>query len=475
MDTKIAKKRFSENQRNNKSIEKKTRFDKEPRNAVLPDEIWLKIMCHLNSKDLLITFGLVCKRFRCLSLDSKVLKVMVKNLKLKNINDKHKYTSAIKIIQNAENLNGISIELSKPYWRHLMNHALKTSDLKSLELLDQVLVQYNEKPNLTLKDITKMVETGTKLEVLKIRNLKIELEDFKLIASIKTLKSLHFVDTSTTVKKCYVFTADNIIALGRNCKYLEDISFFTIYSLSPLSNEEIHAFDVFFNERRLTLRKLRLDGFFCTDAWLNPRSSFLKNIVLCENLEELTLMNCTLSKSGEESISTLAGLKKLVNVNTYGHFIFKMDFSYLTYLVIEDTFSRREDLDKLSKIQFPALERVYINFQEYSNQGTKHFLSNCPMLKSAQFYVKEKNFGNNTNLKLESIISMIELLEIAVNSDIYLDFGSTINSSLKAVLLQHGISESQSAMIDKYYGLKINFDQWCKDNNWWMNSWSQSN
>ena len=61
MDTKITRKRFSENQRNDKSIEKKTKFDKEPRNAVLPDEIWLKIMCHLNSKDLLITFGLVCK------------------------------------------------------------------------------------------------------------------------------------------------------------------------------------------------------------------------------------------------------------------------------------------------------------------------------------------------------------------------------------------------------------------------------
>ena len=141
MDSKLTKKRSSKTQSSDLPIEKKSKIDEEPRKvAFLPDEIWLKIMCNLKTKDLLITFGLVCKRFRNLSLDSKVLKVMVKNLKLKNIDDKFKYARATKTIKKAENLTGISIELSEPYWKQLMNHALKIPILKSLELLDQVLV-----------------------------------------------------------------------------------------------------------------------------------------------------------------------------------------------------------------------------------------------------------------------------------------------------------------------------------------------
>ena len=473
MDSKITKKRFSKTKSNDIPIEKKTKLDKELREVVLPDEIWLRIMCHLNTKDLLITFGLVCKRFRCLSLDSKVFKVMVKYLELKNINDEVKFRGAMAVIKKAENLTGIRIESSREYWKQLMILALKKSSMKSLELLNN-WCQFSKKSWFTLKDLKNMVEYGKQLEAITIRNTRIEPEDFKQIAYIKTLKSLQITDTNVYTKKkcidvhCSIFTPENIIAIAKNCQYLEAINIFSkrmYYPSLDEYNDWSSSFDIFFNERKLTLKSLGLDGFFSL-----AHTSFLQNISICENLEELTLRNCTLAKLCQESLLHILGLKKLVISNTYSNFIYNMHFHNLKYLIIADTFSRKEDFEKLSKLLFPVLERVYINIPEYSDQCAKDFLKNSPMLKSAQLYLKERTF----KIKPQTIISMIDLMDTAVKENIYLDFGSTINSSLKAVLLQQGISESQSAMIDKYYGLKNDFDQWCKNNNWWMNSWSQS-
>ena len=76
----------SDTQSNVKPIEKKAKFDQKPRRVILPDEIWLKIMYFMNLKDLLSNFCLACKHFRCLSLDSK----LIRNLDLININDEVK-------------------------------------------------------------------------------------------------------------------------------------------------------------------------------------------------------------------------------------------------------------------------------------------------------------------------------------------------------------------------------------------------
>ena len=66
------------------------------------------------------------------------------------------------------------------------------------------------------------------------------------------------------------------------------------------------------------------------------------------------------------------------------------------------------------------------------------------------------------------------LLNAAIDKDIYLDFGSAIIKNLEFALLQNGITESQSAMLGKYHAMKHDFDQWCKENNWWIDILSLS-
>ena len=437
----------------------------------------------MKSKDILANFGRTCKRFRCLSLDSEVIKY----LDLININDKVKYDGAIKVIKRSKNLKRISIGLSLPYWKHLMNHALKKSSFRSLELTDQVLPNStrggidrdNKTPRFTTKDLEKMVDLGKKLETLKIRNIKIEPKDFKLVANIKSLKSLHFFDKydklqgiEALVTDENVYTPENIVDLAKNCKYLETINFIFDSSKVNIShhyaNSLKRAMDDFFSERRSTLKSLDFEGISST-------RNFLQNISLCENLEELTLKNCTLSlESGIKSISCLKGLKKLVVINNaFGHCVNHMDYSNLKYLVVMDTFLGIENFERLSKKQFPQLERAYITIPGYSEQATKDFLTNCPMIKSAHLPAKTK-WNKDFNLDPQSAVSMINLMDMAIKKNIYLEFGSDIIMNLEFALLQNGITESQSAILDQYHAMKTNFDQWCKNNSWWIDALSQS-
>ena len=68
-----------------------------PRKAELPDEIWLKIIQNLPTKDLFANFALSCKKFYNLSQDSSA----VKYLHVKNINTWKKYCRVKYIITNS--------------------------------------------------------------------------------------------------------------------------------------------------------------------------------------------------------------------------------------------------------------------------------------------------------------------------------------------------------------------------------------
>ena len=246
-----------------------------------------------------------------------------------------------------------------------------------------------------------------------------------------------------------------------------------VYNSGLLFYVSFKAFEEFFHERKSTLKSFGLEGVYSRYTSFN--SNFLRSIPLCEKLEELTLMNCAFkSESEKKSISSLKGLKKLVIINNaLGHCLHYMDYSKLKYLIVKDTFLGIEDFERLSKKKFPLLERVYINAPGYSEQGFKNFLTNCSMLKSAQFRVKTKWY-KHFKLDPNSAISMMILLNTVIQKNIYLDFSSAITKNLKLVLLQNGITESQSAMLGKYHAMKNDFDQWCKQNNWWIDILSQS-
>ena len=69
------KKRPIENEIDENQVEKKIKIDPK-KTPNLPQEIWLKIMNHLKTKDLFLSFGLVCKFFNGLTLDSRAVKFL---------------------------------------------------------------------------------------------------------------------------------------------------------------------------------------------------------------------------------------------------------------------------------------------------------------------------------------------------------------------------------------------------------------
>ena len=199
-----------------------------------------------------------------------------------------------------------------------------------------------------------MIETyGKQLENLRLHEISLQPKHFTVIVNISTLKSLHIVGIGN------VFNPETIIALAKNCKNLEDICL--NYELNENPKEYKEAMDLFFKERKNTLKKLKLFQF-CNDK-NQKKFNYLENVPLCENVQELNLTECELPKSNLECISQLKELKKIEIKDTFNEYdeLFKnIDCANLKYLIIFDQHENREILDILSEIPLPVLERLYM-------------------------------------------------------------------------------------------------------------------
>ena len=109
-----------------------------------------------------------------------------------------------------------------------------------------------------------------------------------------------------------------MIDIGFNCYKLEKVHFDWIKleqssynwenpQLNISANDIIDAYDKFFKERKETLKSV-----FIGRIDTNIRCQVLKNLVLCENLEELTFDNAScVDNFGLDIISKLSSLKSL--------------------------------------------------------------------------------------------------------------------------------------------------------------------
>ena len=77
----------------------------------LPNEIWLKILNFMNSKDIFTNFARVSKNFHILTLDPSSVRV----LDLVKINTKEKYQKAMKVLKRSNKLHGVTIKCPQLY------------------------------------------------------------------------------------------------------------------------------------------------------------------------------------------------------------------------------------------------------------------------------------------------------------------------------------------------------------------------
>ena len=95
----------------NTDVQKRVKLDPD-RRVELPDEIWMKIMSYVKSRDLFQNVGLVCKRFY------NIHRSAVQYLEMKSVGKKKEFLDAMKVLSQCKSLKVFEIEWTyRPYCR----------------------------------------------------------------------------------------------------------------------------------------------------------------------------------------------------------------------------------------------------------------------------------------------------------------------------------------------------------------------
>ena len=87
-------------------INKRLKIDSNTKTE-LPNEIWLKIINYMKTKDLFKNFILVCKQFNTLAMDPKA----VKYLSFTNLKTENQVKYSISLLKRYMSLNGLTLQL----------------------------------------------------------------------------------------------------------------------------------------------------------------------------------------------------------------------------------------------------------------------------------------------------------------------------------------------------------------------------
>ena len=219
---------------------KKIKLDSE-RKVELPNEIWLKIMSYLKTKDLLKNFNLVCKHFKNLTLDSSAMKYLDV---VKDLNDKEDYQNVVKVIKRSTCLKSIGIHQNYKYVTLLISHALKSNpNLKSIKLGRPESDKYSK------VSLSKTILNGianSSVEKLEFKYINFGPDISSSIGKMKTLKCLNIISSDINFQ---LNPKKLLTELATNSRKLEEIE------LSNLNYND--GISTFFELSCQTLKKLK--------------------------------------------------------------------------------------------------------------------------------------------------------------------------------------------------------------------------
>ena len=378
-----------------------------PRKVELPDEIWLKMIQNLPTKDLFANFSLSCKKFHNLSQDSSA----VKYLHVKNINTWTKYCSVSYIIAKSRGLVQFRI--------------IQGGGDFDNALICQALEFNPRLRNLSIKTKILNPETINTIIKSKVECLELDLEARGLdprLCNIKTLKKLKMSPNNQIIS-----------TLAKNSTPIEEI-----YLLSDGQYLDNHAaLNEFFKSKKETLKtlclKLRRYDLFVP----------LKNLNLCQNLERVVI-----AKWHPKHLEMLTGIPNLKNlvlieldakVDALVAFFQRLSLKKLEYLSFQFCPNAKEEFFmELSKLDFPALKKLsfYQRWKDAQQSRSRNLtdntlqnlVSNCPNLKQILF----GDDFDNSNLSFKI------LMEIFQKRNIFILFGqSHIQFSMEQWFLNH--------------------------------------
>ena len=369
----------------------------------LPNEIWLKILNFLNSKDIFTNFALVSKHFHNLTLDSSAVKV----LQLVKIKTDEKYQKAMKVLKRSKRLHGVRIECPQLYSNNFIIQAFKSNpNLKSLDIFEQ---EYNDPRWIKLQKETIKVfgKDLTKLNLEGLDNIDKYKELIKAILEQENLTHLEIcIGGSSTVK-------DFLTILPQKCKKLEYIHFRNFWQCSS-------SIDKFFEDMKDNLKGI---SFGMVDRSRIDR--ILENIGLCQKLEQLKIFDASyLTDKSFGTISKLPNLKKIslhqlfhMPAEYLNEFFLKMNMTNLEEICIQGSkFVTYKHLEVLASRMPPKVHRI--SFTRCYNlkvpESTLKALMKCPSLKTLGFereYIKR--------IPKETLLEFNKTVNISIYECIY--------------------------------------------------------
>lgn len=448
---------------------------------LLNNDIWMKIISYLQTKEILTIFNLVCKHFHSLATDSHAIKI----LELKNINTIYQHQNVMKVLNRSTTIRKLTIENCDEYLNRIIKCGLKSNSmLKSLEVSNNL--PYPRRMHLSATTFLNIRNLGIHLENVGFQKITYENSNFEVIANLKNLKSLKLTDQSFSFEsgptitqefikrlrqksknlesikllpKVYVLpdtmieiskiqnlttlffrestidiiTPTLILSLAKNCHKLENISF--IFRRDRVSYTDlVLALNDFFNERKMTLKRLIIsipDDFQSTDT--------LKNLELCKNLEEFEGCN----------LSITMPLKKFASF----HKLPKLEFLKLGNYFVEGYI-----YEMLFKhLNCPFVEKVILRLNGYlDDQMLKQLLQKCPNLR--YICIDFKSFF--TNLSYEY------LFELCFKEDKLVFFTYEEKDSHTQSLVERYFQSKDLMVYQRYITMKEDFVRF-KKNAWY--------
>ena len=440
----------------------------------VPNEIWLKIMKYLPSKDCFGSFALVNKHFHGLTLDPSALKYLqIGDIK----NDLH-FEKLMKVVKRSKNLKEFAIcagKKSVEYWNRLVLKALKISIyLESLKVSvsisdDQVPYRYRDEnnPDYSLSfEVLDAIKKRKSLKVLHLQDLRIKPQIGIEISQMKHLKSLQLSYGPVTI-----ITPEIVIGIANNFNQLENIELWDWqFSLPHLGNQFRVALNNLFENNCKTLKRIKICVWplHCQKILFKDQQKCvsLQNLALCQNLEEFsgavhghdlnvisksqTLKKLEIEYTDEENLRDL--LSK------------KMNLPNLKILSIKtERFDTSELFLNISKQYLPSLERLYI-------RSEKKYFYNYP-LKLATLKKMMKNFPKLKSLQIDgSCVTAIDVPNEYLSA-IFKKFGTfIIFGKVKEINMPdrqtnfEDFLENDPLTLGKYLKDKRSFAKWCENN-----------
>ena len=223
--------------------------DEEMIKTELPNEIWLKIIGFLETKDVFGNFAFVCKHFKTLILQPTAIKRF--SFDLKKIYKNHWFI-LIRLLNTYKTITELTmVEACIPDAIICITEVMKSNPkLKSLRILNHLNCQ-------CINQVNKLIQC-IKEHRIDLENLELNFVGSDATKDICTFKNLKSLKISLRRDSPGDQEMDFLYNLANNCEYLKEISFFNMKCFLP-SLKHIKAFDYFLGKRSQTLKSIDTD------------------------------------------------------------------------------------------------------------------------------------------------------------------------------------------------------------------------